>query len=155
MFDPECVGYMLRENLSDFPVRDFRDWESRRILTPIVADEMVRLTGQSLIAPQTVLEETYWDELLLGLTTRGHDVFHVLLEADETTMRNRIEADRELAVARQGRLDHLQTFTEARPWRVAPIGSWKRRDSRRSMSPTASGRPHGAGTDGGKAGVSG
>lgn len=51
MFDPERVGYMLRENLADFPVRDFRDWESWRILTPIVANEMIRLTGQSLVAP--------------------------------------------------------------------------------------------------------
>ena len=51
-FDPEWVGYMLREGLSDFPVRDFRDWESWRILTPIVADEMIRFSGQSLIAPR-------------------------------------------------------------------------------------------------------
>ena len=107
---------MLRENLGDLPVRDFREWESWRILTPIVADEMIRLTGQSLVAPQTVLEETYWDELLVGLTDRGHDVFHVLLEADEPIMRSRIEADPELAVARQGRLEHLPVFAEARPW---------------------------------------
>lgn len=116
LFDPEWVGFMLRENLSDFPVRDFRDWESWRILTPMVADEMVRFSGQSLVAPQTVLEESYWDELLLGLSERGHDVFHVLLEADEPTMRSRIEADQELEVARQGRLDHLPRFAQARSW---------------------------------------
>lgn len=115
-FDPESVGFMLRENLNDFPVTDFRDWESWRILTPIVADEVIRFSRQSLIAPQTVLEETYWDEILHGLSDRGHHVFHVLLEADETTMRNRIEADQELAVARQGRLNHLPKFAHARSW---------------------------------------
>ena len=35
LFDPEWVGYMLRENLSDYPVADFRNWESWRVLTPI------------------------------------------------------------------------------------------------------------------------
>lgn len=116
LFDTESVGYMLRPNLTDYPVSDFRHWAPWRVLTPIVADELVRFSGQSLVAPQTVLEENYWDELVLGLSERGHAVLHVLLEADEPIMRNRIEADRELAVARQGRLDHLPKFAEARSW---------------------------------------
>ena len=115
-FDPEWVGLMLRENLSDVPVADFRHWESWRVLTPIVADEMTRVSRQSLVAPQTVLEEAYWDELVSGLSERGHDVFHVLLEADETVMRSRIEADQELAAARQWRLDHMAVFAMARSW---------------------------------------
>jgi hypothetical protein len=113
LFDPESVGYMLRPNLTDHPVSDFRHWESWRVLTPIVADELIRFSGQSLVAPQTVLEEAYWDELVLGLSERGHGVLHVLLEADEPIMRSRIEADH---VARQGRLDHLLKFSEARSW---------------------------------------
>jgi hypothetical protein len=113
LFDPESVGYMLRPNLTDHPVSDFRDWESWRVLTPIVADELIRFSGQSLIAPQTVLEERYWDEVEVGLSTRGHTVLHVLLEAEEPIMRSRIEAD---VVARQGRLDHLPKFAEARSW---------------------------------------
>ena len=116
MFDPELVGYLLREALTDFPVRDFRDWESWRVLTPVVADEVIRFSGQSLVAPQTVLEEGYWDELLLGLSDRGHDVFHVLIEADEPTLRARIEADSELAVAKEWRREHLSRYAHARSW---------------------------------------
>jgi hypothetical protein len=116
MFDPESVGFMLRPNLTDHPVTDFQHWHPWRVLTPIVADELIRFSGQSLVAPQTVLEEAYWDELLLGLSERGHGVLHVLLEADESTLRSRIEADEEWAVASQWRLDHLPTFTEARSW---------------------------------------
>ena len=56
---------------------------------------------------------------MLGLSERGHAVLHVLLEADEPIMRDRIEADQELACARQGRLDHLPKFAEARSW-IAP-----------------------------------
>jgi len=115
-FDPESVGFMLRDNLRDHPVADFRDWESWRILTPVVADEVARFSGQSLVAPQTVFEEDYWDELLRGLSERGHEAFHVLLEAEESIMRSRIEADQELAAARQGRLRHLPRYAEARPW---------------------------------------
>jgi len=116
MFDPESVGYMLRPNLTDYPVTDFQQWGPWRVLTPIVADELIRFSRQSLVAPQTVLEEAYWDELLLGLSERGHGVLHVLLEADEPTLRSRIEADQESAAARQWRLDHLPTFTEPRSW---------------------------------------
>jgi hypothetical protein len=112
-FDPEWVGYMLRENLGDHPVRDFRDWQSWRILTPLVADELIRFTGQSLVAPQTVIEESYWDEITQGLSKRGHGVFHVLIQADEAVMRTRIQADE---VAVQGRLDHLPRFARARAW---------------------------------------
>jgi hypothetical protein len=116
MFDPETVGYMLRPHLTDHPVADFQDWEPWRVLTPIVADELIRFSGQSLVTPQTVLEETYWDQLVRGLTERGHGVLHVLLEADEPTMRSRIAGDTELALARQWRLGHLPRFAEARSW---------------------------------------
>ena len=116
MFDPESVGYMLRPNLSDYPVTDFQHWDPWRVLTPIVADELIRFSGQNLVAPQTVLREAYWDELMRGLSERGHGVLHVLLEADEPILRSRIDADEELAVARQWRLDHLPKFAEARSW---------------------------------------
>ncbi len=115
-FDPEWVGYMLRENLGDYPVTDFRHWESWRVLTPVVADELVRFSGQSLVAPQTVLEEDYWDELLAGLVNRGHDVLHVLVEAEEDAIRDRIEADRVEAAAKPWRIDHLPLYAGARTW---------------------------------------
>jgi len=118
IFDPEWVGFMLRENLGDYPVTDFRHWESWRVLTPVVADELIRFSGQSLVAPQTVLEEEYWDELMRGLTARGHTVFHVLLDAEEQSLRGRIEADEVEYGAKGWRLRHLAAYAEARPWLV-------------------------------------
>jgi len=115
-FDPESVGFMLRPHLSDHPVTDFRHWESWRVLTPLVADELIRFSGQGLVAPQTVLEEDYWDELLGGLRARGHPVVHVVLEADEPVLRQRIETDDVEVGARSWRLDHLAAYAEARPW---------------------------------------
>jgi hypothetical protein len=115
-FDPEWVGYMLRPNLTDHPVTGFQHWESWRVLTPIVADELIRFSGQSLVAAQTVLEETYWDELETGLAERGHDVLHVLLEPQESALRNRIEADQTEVAAKSWRLDHMTKYASARPW---------------------------------------
>lgn len=115
VFDPEWVGYMLRANLSDYPVTDFRHWESWRLLTPVVADELLRFSGQHLVTPQTVLEEAYWDELVAGLSQRGRDVLHVLLEADEDVLRDRIEADLDPA-AKPWRIEHLSKYARARPW---------------------------------------
>jgi hypothetical protein len=116
LFDPESVGYMLRPNLIDHPVSDFRHWQSWRVLTPIVADELIRFTGQSLVAPQTVLEENYWDELEEGLSERRHGVLHVLLEAEGAALRRRIEGDQVEAVAVPWRLDHLSRYGGSRPW---------------------------------------
>jgi hypothetical protein len=116
LFDPESVGYMLRPNLIDHPVTDFRHWESWRVLTPMVADELIRFSGQSLVAAQTVLEENYWDELAKGLFERGHQVFHVLLEADDATVRSRIEGDQLEAFAIPWRLDHLTKYARSRHW---------------------------------------
>jgi hypothetical protein len=109
---------MLRPNLADHPVADFRQWEPWRVLTPIVADELVRFSGQSLVAPQTVLEEGYWDELHSGLSQRGHELLHVVLDPDESTLRAHIEADQVEVGARAGRLAHLATYARSRPWLV-------------------------------------
>ena len=107
---------MLRPNLIDHSVSDFRHWESWRVLTPIVANELIRFSGQSLVAPQTVLEQNYWDELERGLTERGHEVFHVLLEAEAGTIKDRIEADQTEVAAKSWRLDHKPRYASARPW---------------------------------------
>lgn len=116
LFDPEYVGYMLRPNLTDYPVTDFRDWRPWRILTPIVAGELIRFSGQSLVAPQTVLEENYWDELQEGLSETGHEVLHVLLEAEQSTMQGRVQADQVEPMAKRWRLEHMTRYAEARPW---------------------------------------
>ncbi len=119
LFDPEWVGYMLRNNLGDHEVTDFRHYESWRVLTPAVADELIRFTGQSLVAVQTVLEEDYWNELETALTARGHRVLHVVLEADDAVIRRRIDSDQVEAAARPWRIDHLPIYAGARPWLAA------------------------------------
>jgi hypothetical protein len=93
LFDPEWVGTMLANNLADHDFTDFQQLQPWRRLLPVVADELMRFTGQHLVAIQTVLDESYWQEVASGLAALGHSVVHVVVEADESVMRQRIAAD--------------------------------------------------------------
>lgn len=116
-FDPEWVGYMLANNLSDHAVTDFQHYPSWRRLVPLVAHEIVQFTGQHLVAAQTVLVEDYWRELVAGLADLGHEVFHVLLDADSSTLHTRIDTDeQEPAHIRPWRHKHVETFESALEW---------------------------------------
>jgi hypothetical protein len=61
LFDPEWVGYMLRANLGDRDFADFQELPPWRALVPRVAYEIAALTGDGLLAVQTVLVEEYWE----------------------------------------------------------------------------------------------
>ncbi len=115
-FDPEWVGYMLRANLADQEFTDFQQLRPWRTLVPAVMREVIDLTGQHLIAVQTVLVEEYWQELRTGLDAHSLDVFHVLLHADPTVLAERITADQADPGARQWRLDHIGVFEAAMSW---------------------------------------
>jgi hypothetical protein len=119
VFDPEWVGYMLRANLAELDVRDFQDLAPWRTLVPAVAEEIANLTGDDLLVVQTVLVEPYWDELHRGLRDRDLTPFHVVLDADEETLRARIRDDQVERVAASWRADHVAAFGAARPWLVA------------------------------------
>lgn len=118
LFDPEWVGYMLSNNLSGSDVADFQDLPSWRRLTPIVVDEIASVTGQLLIAVQTVLVQSYWWELSEGLQQLGHSVFHVVLDADADVIAARIDADEVETGAREWRLQHLDAYRRERGWMI-------------------------------------
>jgi hypothetical protein len=115
-FDAEWVGYMLRANLADQQFTDFQQLRPWRTLVPAVMQEVIDLTGQHLIAVQTVLVEEYWQDLRAGLDARSLEVFHVLLHADPAALAERIRADQADPGARQWRLDHIGVFEAAMPW---------------------------------------
>jgi hypothetical protein len=116
-FDPESVGSLLAHNLADHEVSDFQHYPSWRRLVPVVADEVARFTGQHLVAAQSVLVEDYWHELREGLGNLGHDIFHVLLDADADTLHARIDADdEEPARIRPWRHRHVAVYRTALSW---------------------------------------
>jgi RNase adaptor protein for sRNA GlmZ degradation len=118
LFDPEAVGYMLMNSLKDQAFSDFQDLPAWRALVPATALEIRRHAGQHLVAVQTVLREDYWAELKASFNELDDQVVHVVLDADEETLRNRIENDQIELSARQWRLDHLERYAAARTWMI-------------------------------------
>jgi AAA domain len=116
LFDPETVGYMLQPNLADHPVTDFQHWPPWRRLVVATVTELAGFTGQHLIAAQTVLDRAYLDQIFAGLRDARLTVFHVVLDADDNILRERIHRSAE---AQQWRLAHLPTYQESRSWMIA------------------------------------
>ena len=115
VFDPETVGYMLQPNLADQPVSDFQHWPPWRPLVVATAAELARFTGQHLIAPQTILVRAYLEQIIAGLRDAGLDVFHIVLDAGEEVLRQRIQGSAE---AQASRLDHLAEYRSSRAWMI-------------------------------------
>jgi AAA domain len=115
VLDPETVGQLLRLNLGDLPVSDFQDWAAWPPLVAATLIEVARMTGQHVIAPQTVLKREYLDQIFTPLRAAELDVFHVVLDASDAVLRSRIEGSDE---ALQWRLAHLDEYEAARPWMV-------------------------------------
>lgn len=115
-FDPEVVGYMLAHSLKDQAFTDFQDLPAWRALVPATAVAIRRQTGQHLVAVQTVLRQEYWGELQETFSGLGERIFHVVLDADEASLRHRIENDQLELTGRPWRLDHLAEYAAARDW---------------------------------------
>ena len=115
VFDPETVGYMLQPNLADQPVSDFQHWPPWRPLVVATATELARFTGQHLITPQTILVRAYLEQIFAGLRDAGLDVFHVVLDAAEDVLQQRIQSSAE---AQAWRLDHLAEYRTSRAWMI-------------------------------------
>jgi chloramphenicol 3-O-phosphotransferase len=116
VFDPEAVGQMLRGVLIDRPVGDFQDWAAWRPLVAASLIEIARMTGQHVVVPQTVLKREYFDQIFAQLRAAELDTFHVVLDAADAVLRNRIETSDE---AREWRLTHLDEYQDARSWMTA------------------------------------
>lgn len=118
LFDPEAVGYMLMNSLKDQAFSDFQDLPAWRAPVPATAIEIRRHTGQHLVAVQTVLRQDYWEEPKASFREQNDQVVHIVLDADEETLRNRVENDQVELSARQWRLDHLERYAAARMWMI-------------------------------------
>ena len=89
LFDPEEVGFMLRYVLPDHP-GDFQDLPPWRSLFHATAAEVRAFTGQTLVAPMSILRREYAQEICEGLASRGLDVRRVLLHPERSVLEERI-----------------------------------------------------------------
>jgi hypothetical protein len=104
LFDPEYVGYLLRQFL-DVPTGDFQDlraWRRLTVQTMIALDEE---HAGPWITPMSLIKPDYRREILGGLRSAGIEVREFILSVPEDVLRRRIDQD--------------DVDTQARGWRQA------------------------------------
>jgi hypothetical protein len=113
VFDAEKVGETLMDIRPGLPETDnFQHWPPWRPLVVETARRVLDYTGGTLVVPMTVLVEPYWREISDGLAAHGIPVRHVLLHADQDTLRGRIEDDAVLGFS-TFRMRYLEPYAEA------------------------------------------
>jgi hypothetical protein len=94
VFDPETMGGAIVPTLSGLePVSDFQGWRPWRELVVAALTSLDRYTGRTVVAPQTVVVEQYWDEITAGLVAAGVAVRAFTLDCTPTEHERRIAND--------------------------------------------------------------
>ncbi|MEG9298493.1 AAA family ATPase [Mangrovibacillus sp. Mu-81] len=92
IFDPENVGYMVREILPDEIKKaesksgDFQHYELWRILTVETALKLKKKYGKNLIVPMTIRVPEYFTYILNGFKDIDEHTFHFCLQASRETI---------------------------------------------------------------------
>ena len=113
ILDAEKVGEVLMDVRPGLPeLGNFQHWAPWRPLVVETARRVLEYTGGALIMPMTVLVEEYWREIHDGLAAHGIPVRHVVLHADQDTLRRRIEDDAVVGYS-TFRMSRLAPYAEA------------------------------------------
>jgi len=115
LFDPEDIGFLLRDSMPDSP-HDFQDLPAWRRLVPAFAAELSQSGAAPVIVVQSVLNEAYWSEIEEQLGARGVTVCHVLVHAEPDILLERITHDDFEVGAREWRLDNAAVYEAAHQW---------------------------------------
>ncbi|MBL0888965.1 ATP-binding protein [Myceligenerans sp. I2] len=116
MFDPEKVGGAIAPTLGDvFPVRDFQDYPPWRELVVASLASLHRFAERTIIAPQTVVVERYWDEISAGLDAAGISVHAFTLDCTPEEHERRIVTDAKMPNS-LWRRERAAEFRRAHAW---------------------------------------
>jgi hypothetical protein len=90
VYDPELVGYGLHRTMPRSLRGDFQDLAAWRLGVVEVLDLVLRHHDGPVIAPMTLVEPRYFDEVVGRLRDLGHDVRHFALLASRETVLRRL-----------------------------------------------------------------
>ncbi|WP_175989272.1 AAA family ATPase [Bacillus sp. Marseille-Q1617] len=96
IFDPEIVGYMIREILPEDIKKkesksgDFQNYELWRVLTIETARKLKEKYGNHLIVPMTLRVPEYFTYILNGFKEIDEDTHHFCLQASRETIFDRL-----------------------------------------------------------------
>ncbi|MEU8888560.1 NUDIX domain-containing protein [Streptomyces sp. NPDC048442] len=126
-YDPEVTGAGLGRLLPPKRLAEVSDYQDLPIWRRMVVDTAAALlaeVGGVLVVPMTLLRQEYRDEIFGGLASRRIPVRHVLLQVEETILRERIAAREEPGMSaadaevrvRQWAYDHIEPYRAALGW---------------------------------------
>lgn len=91
-YDPENAGYFLRRNTPlCCHTPDFQDTLLWRQINRQVLSMMCRQYPGPVVAPMTIVNRQYWEEIAGGLAEEGIQIEHIILEADRQTVIERLK----------------------------------------------------------------
>ncbi|QVQ49991.1 AAA family ATPase [Spiractinospora alimapuensis] len=88
--DPEDVGFGLRRMMPRGTSPDFQEFPAWRQGVFEVLDRVLTTRKAPVIAPMTLVEPAYFEEIIDRLRHRGHTVRHVALLAERHTVLRRL-----------------------------------------------------------------
>jgi len=88
--DPEQLGFGFHRMLPPQLRSDFQDFPAWRTGVYEVLDLVLRSAEGTVIVPMTLIEPTYFAEIIGRLTDAGHDVRHFALLADARVIERRL-----------------------------------------------------------------
>lgn len=118
--DPEYIGFGLHRMLPAGLRGDFQDLPIWRLGVHDMLDLALREHDGTVIAPMTLVDEGYFEEIIGRLREAGHDVRHfALLAGRETVLKRLTERGLGLGLRREsfavGKLDHcLEALVQPR-----------------------------------------
>lgn len=90
VYDPEMVGYVLRE-IVEVPTGDFQDLRLWRRQVAELAVGLVEEYRRPLLVPMTLVNRTYADEIFGALRGAGVEVRHFFLKVSREVLEQRID----------------------------------------------------------------
>ncbi|MDT0426907.1 AAA family ATPase [Streptomyces salyersiae] len=91
VYDPEQTGFVLR-NIVEVPTGDFQDLPLWRSQVAGMAVDLVRAYGRPVLAPMTLVDPGYAEEIFGALEAAGVKAHHFFLDVSARTLEARLDA---------------------------------------------------------------
>ncbi|RAV03451.1 AAA family ATPase [Paenibacillus sp. YN15] len=91
VYDPENIGYFLFKNMpTRLRLNDFQDYPQWRLFNYEMLKELAAGHEGVILAPMTVTNPQYFDEIIGRLRREGIEVKHYILYAERATLEKRL-----------------------------------------------------------------
>ncbi|WP_214760354.1 AAA family ATPase [Exiguobacterium sp. s146] len=91
LYDPEQAGFFIRDNLpNNMQLPDFQQHPEWRAFNVEMLKKITRSYDGVVVVPMTIVDRTYYDEMIGTLRHDGIRVDHYILHANKNTLNKRL-----------------------------------------------------------------